>query len=58
MLEHPLVAGRRAWLQLIRGGLRLNGTELATGDGAAVSGEAALEIAATSATEFLLFDMK
>ena len=58
VLEHPLVAGRRAWLQLIRGGLRLNGTELATGDGAAVSGEAALEIAATSATEVLLFDMK
>ena len=57
-LTHALVAGRRAWLQTIRGELRVNGTALATGDAAAITGESALEIEAMKASEFLLFDMK
>ena len=60
--KHPevkatLARGRHAWLQLIRGGLTLNGTALAAGDGAAVSDETALAIKASQESEFLLFDL-
>lgn len=51
-------AGRKLWLQVVRGSLALNGQELKAGDGAAVTGEPQLDIAArTDGTEFLLFDM-
>ena len=53
VLTHAIGARRRAWLQLIRGALALNGTPLAAGDGAAVTGEDTLEIAATDAAELL-----
>jgi quercetin 2,3-dioxygenase len=58
-LEHELAPGRHAWLQLIKGELALNGTKVAKGDGAAVSGEPALKIANTGdgEAEFLLFDL-
>lgn len=56
-LTHPLATGRKAWLQVARGGLTLNGTALAEGDGAAIEGEDAVEIAATGDAELLLFDM-
>jgi quercetin 2,3-dioxygenase len=59
-LELELAPGRHAWIQLVRGELDVNGTKLAKGDGAAISGEPRLRI--TSATgngqaEFLLFDL-
>ena len=60
-VAHALAAGRSAWAQVARGGVRLNGTALAAGDGAAVSGESRLEIAANgaagTASEILLFDL-
>ena len=58
-LEHELAPGRHAWLQLIKGELALNGTKVAKGDGAAVSGESALKIAnsGNGEAEFLLFDL-
>lgn len=58
-LEHELAPGRHAWLQLIKGELALNGTKVAKGDGAAVSGEPALKIAnpGDGEAEFLLFDL-
>lgn len=55
--KHPLPAGRHAWIHVVRGAVSLNGTGLATGDGAAVSDETDLELAATAATELLLFDL-
>jgi quercetin 2,3-dioxygenase len=48
---------RHTWVQVIRGAVRLNGTALTAGDGAAVSKETALQIHATNAAELLLFDL-
>jgi redox-sensitive bicupin YhaK (pirin superfamily) len=55
--QHALAAGRHAWLHVARGRVSLNGHELATGDGAAVSEEARLEIVGAEASELLLFDL-
>ncbi len=54
---HHLGDDRHAWVQVIRGAVRLNGTALTAGDGAAVSKETALQIHATDAAELLLFDL-
>jgi redox-sensitive bicupin YhaK (pirin superfamily) len=56
-LAHELSPGRHAWLQVLRGTVSLNGTPLQTSDGAAVSDERHLEIAATSDAELMLFDL-
>ena len=56
---HALAPGRKAWLQVARGAVVLNGHDLATGDGAAVEGESTLTIATKSdSTEILLFDLR
>ncbi len=52
-----LAAGRHAWLQAVRGSLRLQGRELRASDGARVSEERRLEIEATGDAELLLFDL-
>lgn len=52
-----LAPGRRAWVQLVKGGLSVNGTPLSAGDGAAITGEQALEIAASEDSEALVFDL-
>ena len=51
--------GRKAWLQIVRGAVDVNGHALTAGDGAAFEGEAALEIAGKvdATTELLLFDL-
>jgi len=54
---HELAPGRRAWIQVVRGSLNVNGTQLAGGDGAAIAGTSRLSLAAAAETEFLLFDM-
>ena len=59
-VELELKPGRHAWVQLISGQLDVNGTKLAKGDGAAISGETKLRIASTGgngAAEFLVFDL-
>ena len=56
-VTHPLATGRAAWLQVMRGGLTLNGHALAAGDGAAVESESALALHASAETEALLFDL-
>jgi redox-sensitive bicupin YhaK (pirin superfamily) len=55
--SHPLDPGRHAWAHVVRGRVTLNGMVLATGDGAAVSGERSLSIAAVERSEVLLFDL-
>lgn len=55
--SHELAEGRHAWLQVLRGSLTLNGDELVTGDGVAVSDERTLTIEATQDAEILLFDL-
>jgi redox-sensitive bicupin YhaK (pirin superfamily) len=52
-----LAPSRYAWVQVTRGGARLNGTPLQAGDGAALSEESAVELEATSPTEVLVFDL-
>jgi redox-sensitive bicupin YhaK (pirin superfamily) len=57
-VQHHLAPGRFAWLHVARGeGVRLNGTPLAAGDGAAVSDEPTVSITATAPAEILLFDL-
>jgi quercetin 2,3-dioxygenase len=54
---HPLEPGRHAWLQVARGDVRLNGTELKAGDGAAIIGEHEVRVKAQEPSEVLLFDL-
>ncbi|MBA3484752.1 MAG: pirin family protein, partial [Pirellulales bacterium] len=56
-VSHPLVTGRHAWLQVLRGSVSLNGQELQTSDGAAVSDEGLLTIQADGPAEVMLFDL-
>jgi redox-sensitive bicupin YhaK (pirin superfamily) len=57
-VEYELAPERHAWVQVISGGLEVNGEKLDKGDGAAVSEEKSLAIKATDDnTEFLLFDL-
>ncbi|MDE1170082.1 MAG: pirin family protein [Verrucomicrobium sp.] len=56
-LRQPLAAGRHGWVQLIEGGLEVNGVHLEPGDAAALSGEAAAELAASGPAHFLFFDL-
>lgn len=57
VLNHPVKSDRYTWIQVARGGINLNGTELYTGDAAAISEETELKIIATSDAEILLFDL-
>jgi len=57
-VQHKLEPNRYAWLQVARGSVQLNGTDLQAGDGAAVSGEKKLVIAGITDSEILLFDLK
>ena len=56
-VTHDVSAGRHAWLQVLRGNVSLNGHDLNTSDGAAVSEEALLTIRATTDAEIMLFDL-
>jgi redox-sensitive bicupin YhaK (pirin superfamily) len=56
-VTHNLAPGRHAWLQVVKGGVTLNGNRLGAGDGAALSEETALRVSAESESEFLLFDL-
>ena len=57
-VSRRLQAGRKAWLQIVRGAVDVNGLGLVAGDGAALEGEPGLEITGTgSSTELLLFDL-
>lgn len=52
-----LRAGRHAWVQVARGQVRLNGTLLKEGDGAAVSDERTLTLDGSVGAEVLVFDL-
>ncbi len=52
-----LERGRRAYVQVARGGVRVNGRELTAGDGARIQDEARLEIAGLGSAEVLVFDL-
>ena len=54
---YPIGEGRRAWLQVARGRVRVNGQELEQGDGAAIKDERALTVAGKDRAEIILFDL-
>jgi redox-sensitive bicupin YhaK (pirin superfamily) len=58
-VTHQLASERKAWIQVVRGSVVLNGKELEQGDGAGIEKEANLAIAGASdePAEILLFDM-
>jgi quercetin 2,3-dioxygenase len=56
-VSHPIEPGRGVWLQLARGVVALNGTEMREGDGAALENEPSLAVEADTDAEFLLFDL-
>lgn len=56
-IERNLDPKRGYWLQIIAGIVALNGTEMREGDGAAITSEGALSIAADSDAEILLIDL-
>jgi redox-sensitive bicupin YhaK (pirin superfamily) len=50
-------AGRHAWVQVVRGELKLNGHALWAGDGAALSEEPLLRFEPAKESEVLVFDL-
>ena len=57
-VTHELKRGRKAWVQVARGAVRLNGEALREGDGVAVEEAGRLEFAGrASDAEVLLFDL-
>lgn len=56
-VAHQMEPGRHAWLQVAAGSITLNDVEMKQGDGAAVSEESDLKIAARDQAEVLLFDL-
>ena len=56
-VTHELAAGRGAWVQIVRGRVRLGSIELAEGDGAAVEEQQRLELTGVEDAEVLMFDV-
>jgi len=56
---YPLGKERHAWVQVARGEVEVNGNRLQAGDGAALTSEAEVKLAAANGTdaEILLFDL-
>jgi redox-sensitive bicupin YhaK (pirin superfamily) len=56
-VKHELRPDRHAYVQVARGSVELNGRQLETGDGAAISAEKHLELTGVDDAEVLLFDL-
>jgi redox-sensitive bicupin YhaK (pirin superfamily) len=57
-VSHALAGGRKAWVQVVRGAVAVNGEELRAGDGAQAKDVAKLDVSARSdGSEILLFDL-
>ncbi len=56
-LAFDLPAGRKAYVHLARGKMRLNGQAMATGDGAKIADEPRLEFVGEGEAEVLVFDL-
>ena len=56
-VTHSLGAGRRAYVHVARGSVRVNGRALHTGDAAKISDEATVTLDAATDAEILLFDL-
>jgi len=56
-VQHELKPERHAYVQVAKGSVKLNGTTLETGDGAAISAETTLELTGVKEAEVLVFDL-
>ncbi len=57
LLTHSIPPDRHAWLQVLRGEIRINTDVLHSGDGLAVSDERSLTVDAVADSELMLFDL-
>ncbi len=55
--EHALAPGRHAWVHVVRGSARVNGTEVGAGDAVGLSEERTVRIEGIDAAELLVFDL-
>jgi len=55
--DFPVSAGRRAWVQVARGALAVDGTRLQAGDGGRTAGPAQLALRDGAQAEVLVFDL-
>jgi hypothetical protein len=56
-VEHPLQAGRLAYVHVVRGSVTVNGTALSGGDALKLTGEEAVSLTQAQDTEVLVFDL-
>ncbi len=56
-VEYNLPDGRYAWLQVLRGQVKVNSIQMDTSDGAAIGEETQLKMEASSDAEIMLFDL-
>ncbi|MEE9612118.1 MAG: pirin family protein [Desulfatiglandales bacterium] len=56
-VEYSIPDKRHVWLQIVTGNLSVNGNDLFSGDGCAISDERQLTIVSIAESEFLLFDL-
>ena len=54
---HSLAQGRKAWLQVAKGEVALDGQVLKAGDAAAITDQASIAVRSKEASEVLLFDL-
>ena len=56
-LSRNISTGRHAWLQVLRGSIRLGDTTLSASDGVAISNETSVSLTAPEAAEVMFFDL-
>ena len=56
-VEHPLAPGRRAYVHVARGEVRVNGVALGAGDAVKLAGEPSVRMDGGAHAEALLFDL-
>ena len=56
-VTYNLAPGRHAWIQVLRGGIKVESFDLARGDGLAVSEQSVVNLTAAQASEVMLFDL-
>jgi quercetin 2,3-dioxygenase len=56
-VTHELAPGRHAWIQVLRGAVKLKDISLSVGDGAAVSDESVVTLSALETSEVMVFDL-
>lgn len=56
-IRHDIAPGRRAYVHVARGTVRMNGEILSAGDGTRIEDETGIEMAGAPAGEVLLFDL-